>query len=300
MAIYSLSHSSIGKTTQAQPHTAAAHVDYITRERAASHLEARRMPAGKEGAMAFMTATEGALRKNGRVADKIMLALPRELTAEQRIALVAAFAESVTDGRASWFAAFHDKGKDQANPHCHLVIHDRDAGTGKRVFGMSEKGSTQRLRKLWEEHANTALARASRKERIDRRSLKAQGLERRPTIHVGVRARQLVRDGRSMVSRDRVVRNHCQARTRSRTVSYPPIDGGRLRLEHNVQIRRTNMLASRRANREDEYWKAIDQDAFVRDIRELKRLHAVLEFGPDGVTPMRSRDEGLGRGGLEF
>ncbi|TBF85699.1 hypothetical protein [Rhizobium leguminosarum] len=55
-----------------------------------------------------------------------------------------------------------------------------------------------------------------------------------------------------------------------------------------------NMFASRAADREKEYWAAIDQDSFTRDIRELKRLHAVLQRGPDGITLMRSRDEGLG------
>jgi hypothetical protein len=220
-----------------------------------------------------------------------MLALPRELTSDQRAELVTAFAETVTEGRAAWFAAFHDKGKDQRNPHCHLVICDRDVETGKRVFGTSEKGSTQRLRQLWEDHANAALARAARPERIDRRTLAEQGVARRPTIHVGVRARQLIGKGRPGLSRERRVRNHCQARSRERNVAYPAIDKGALRLAHNIEIRRSNMFASRAARQEQEYWSVIDEDAFVRDIRELKRLHAVLQYGADGRTPQRSRDE---------
>jgi len=294
LAIYSLHHSSIGKSTQAQFYTAGAHIDYITRPRAASRCDAGRMPRSKEEAVSFMRVAEDRLRKNGRVADKLMLALPRELTADQRAALVTSFAEQVTEGRAAWFAAFHDKGKDAKNPHCHLVIVDRDVRTGKRVFGTSEKGSTERLRKIWEDQANAALARAGRGERIDRRTLEAQGERRRPTIHVGVRSRQLIRANHSIASRDRTVRNHCQAKRLQRTVAYPIIDGGRLRLEHNIQIRRANMVASRDGRREREYWMAIDEDALARDIREIKRLHAVLEYGPDGVTPMRSRDEGLG------
>ncbi len=298
LAIYSLHHSSIGKSTQADSYTAGAHIDYITRPRAASRCIAENMPDTKDEAVSFMRTTEDRLRKNGRVADKMMLALPRELNADQRAALVSAFANRVTEGRAAWFAAFHDKGKDARNPHCHLVIVDRDVKTGKRVFGTSEKGSTERLRKLWEDEANAALARAGREERIDRRSLTAQGESRRPTIHVGVRSRQLIRANHRMVSRDRTVRNHCQAKRPQRTVAYPIIDGGRLRLEHNIQIRRANMVASRQGRRERAYWKAIDEDALARDIRELKRLHAVLEYGPDGITPMRSRDEG--REGPDF
>ncbi len=298
MAIYSLHHSSIGKSSQTQQYTSGAHVNYITRDSAASRIEARGIPRAPGKAAAFMNIYEDSLRKNARVADKLMLALPRELTADQRAALVVEFADTVTSNRAIWFAAFHDKGKDSANPHCHLVICDRDPATGKRVFGTSEKGSTERLRRIWEDKANAALARAGRQERIDHRTLEAQGKARRPTIHVGVQSRQMIRNNRAVPSQARQVRNHCQAKTRYRSVAYPVIDQGKLRLEHNIQIRRANMFASRAEDREKEFWEAIDEDAFVRDIREIKRLHAVLEFGSDGVTPMRSRDEG--RGGLEF
>ena len=266
-----------------------------------SQCVAGRMPEEKEKAAAYLRATEDRLRKNARVIDKIMLALPRELTSNQRVALVSDFADAITKGRSSWFAAFHDKGKDQKNPHCHLVICDRDVDTGKRVFGTSEKGSTQQLRQLWEEHANAALARASRPERIDRRTLAEQGARRQPTIHIGVRAGQLVGQGRRLTSQIRRVRNHCQARSRERTVAYPAIDKGALRLAHNIEIRRSNMFASRAERQEKEYWSVIDEDAFLRDIRELKRLHAVLEFGPDGKTGMRTRDERpRDRGGPDF
>jgi hypothetical protein len=242
-----------------------------------------------------MRKAEDKLRKNGRVADKLMLALPRELNSDQRAALVRAFAEKVTDNRASWFAAIHEKGKDASNPHCHLLICDRDIATGRRVFGTSEKGSTERLRRLWESHANDALAKAQRKERVDRRTLKAQGIRRSPTIHIGVRSRELVRSHRRMVSQARVVRNHCQAKSRQRTVAYPAIDHGQLRLEHNIAVKRANLLASRGEGKEAEYWEVIDEDAFLQEIRELRRMHAVLEYGQIGrersqVGPEISRD----------
>lgn len=291
MAIYSLHHSSIGKSTQNQPFTAGAHVSYITRRSALSRSDAGRCPVDAGRAVSFLRQAEDKLRKNGRVADKLMLALPRELTTDQRAALVRAFAEDVTDGRASWFAATHEKGKDAQNPHCHLLICDRDVKTGRRVFGMSEKGSTERLRRLWEDHANAALQRADREERIDRRTLEAQGVRRSPTIHVGVRSRQLVRMNRRIASTARNVRNHCQAQTRMRTVRYPDLDGGRLRLERNIEIKRQNLFASRGEGREEEYWAAISEEAFLREIRELRRLHATLEYNPDGRDVIRLRDE---------
>ncbi len=78
MAIYSLHHQPIGKSTQARPHTSAAHVRYITRPSAASRIEAGRMPTKPREAAAFMVDAENGDRKNARVSDKLMLALPRD------------------------------------------------------------------------------------------------------------------------------------------------------------------------------------------------------------------------------
>ena len=292
VAIYSLHHSSIGKATQEQPYTAAAHLDYITRERAMSRSEAGGFPTTKKGGMRFLRSHEDRARANGRVADKILVALPRELNPDQRAELVREFVTEVTKGKAPWFAAFHDKGKDASNPHCHLILCDKDPATGRRVFQTTEKGSTERLRILWEKHANAALARAQRPERIDHRSLQAQGIKRKPTIHVGVTARHLIRDSYIPMSRVRMLRNSCLARSPVRRVAYPAIDAGQLRLAHNIEIRRTNLKASIKEDREAEYWTMIDEDAFARDIREMRRLHAVLEFSDDRKHVHRTRDLG--------
>jgi MobA/MobL family len=149
MAIYSLRLTPIGKTTQNRPHTAAAHIRYITRKSAVSHVMAERMPASRVPAIRWLRAQESADRANARVADKIVLALPLELTRQQQIELVQAFAEDLTQGRASWFAAIHGRGKDRTNPHCHLLVRDRDVQTGKRVvmFSAGKKEIEQRAAK---------------------------------------------------------------------------------------------------------------------------------------------------------
>lgn len=263
MAIYSLHHQPIGKTTQARPHTSAAHVRYITRPSAASHVEAGRMPQQPGKAQAFMVEAEDRDRKNARVADKILLALPHELNAAQRVELVRGYAEEVTQGRASWLAAFHDKGKDAHNPHAHLLIRDRDAATGKRVAGLSEKGSTERLRSLWEEHANQALTRAGREERIDRRTLEAQGISREPTVHEGPRAQQMERRGARPESRLRRFRNRPGSRLPHRQVDYRNLDQGRSRPAYNREIRETP----------GEYWQALDADNQARELDALRAIH---------------------------
>lgn len=297
MAIFSLHHSSIGKSTQAQPFTAAAHVRYVTRESACSRTAAARMPEKPGELMGWFRAAEQADRKNARVCDKVMLALPRELDAVQRGELVRAFADRVTAGKAAWFAAFHEAGKDADNPHCHLIIRDRHPETGKRVIGMSEAGSTERLRLAWEEACNRALAEAEQEVRVSRLTLEAQRIERQPTVHEGVRARRMARDRKPTRSQRRRQRNAAKARSRDRMVDYPSIDRGKPRRIHNAEIRA-------RA-KEREAWAAIDADALVREMDAQRRIHRPDLLGQPGRDvpeswhddPHAAADAPLGRGG---
>jgi hypothetical protein len=244
VAIYSLNHSSVGRSTHAAG-TAGAHVGYITRSGACLTVMAERMPSAGKGqrggeARVWLDAQEAADRKNARVIDKVMLALPRELTAEQQAVLVRDFAETVTLGRASWLAAIHQDHPD--NPHAHLVIRDKDPETGKRVVGLSEKGSTERMREAWEVAANLALEKAGREERIDRRSLKDQGADREATIHVGPQPAAMERQGKQI---DSQVREVPKPRGGVREVRWPEIDGGRSRATHNDRVRARNAARDR-------------------------------------------------------
>lgn len=282
VAIYGLNHKPIGKSTQDRPYTTGAHVNYITRDSALGHLDGARLPVDRDGARGFFNRAEDGGRKNARVADKIMLALPKELTPAQRHELVRGYAEEITAGRASWLAAHHDMGKDASNPHCHLIIHDRDAETGRRVFGTTEKGSTQRLRDLWQAHANRALERAGRQERIDARTLEAQGVDRQPQVHEGPRNRAFQERGRRPVSRPRSFRNRPGARCRSRIVNYPAIDRGRSRRDYNRETAR-------------DYWQALDAAQQARELEELRDVHLPKD-GKRYVTDPGGRGRGASSG----
>ena len=145
MAIYSLNHSAVGKTTHAAG-TAGAHVHYITRRSAARLVLGEHMPTGRDAARAWIDHHEVTGRKDGRVIDKLMVALPIEFDGVQRAELVREFMQEFGGGRVSWLAGIHDKGRDEQNPHAHILIRDKDHETGKRVFGTSGKGSTERIR----------------------------------------------------------------------------------------------------------------------------------------------------------
>ncbi len=119
------------------------------------------------------------------VIDKITAALPRELNPLQRRGLVTAFAERVTQGKAAWFAAIHQSGRDAHNPHAHIVIRDRDPETGKRVALLSEKGACRKIRLLWEQAVNAALEAQGSPQRVTRLSHAVRGIEALPQRHRG-------------------------------------------------------------------------------------------------------------------
>lgn len=280
MAIFSLSHSAIGRTTH-DPGTAGAHARYITRRRAATAVLSARLPAAAPGradaARAWLDAEEAAERKNGRVVDKVMVALPIELDAERQAALVRAFAEEATAGRAPWLAGLH---LDKRNPHAHIVIRDKDPATGRRVVQLSERGSTDKLRALWQRHANAALAAAGVGARIDRRSLADQGIERTPEIHVGARPAAMEARGVRPVSRDRCDR-------RGREIRWPTIDEGRTRAERRAEIVEANLAVAetRRGAALAETWdvcaRQIAADRLEREAEASRALECAWPAMPD-------------------
>ena len=200
MAIYHLTHRTVGRTTHAAG-TAGAHLGYITRASACRAVLAEHIPLARPGskggaARKWMDEAEAADRKNARVIDKFEIALPRELSEAQRIEVVRTFIRELANGKpVPFFAALHDKDgtKDAANPHAHVVIRDRDPETGKgRVINTSEKGSTERAREIWERVCNEALRDAGLYARVDRRSLVDQGiLHRKPAGHEGPQPRAM-------------------------------------------------------------------------------------------------------------
>ncbi|WP_413208483.1 MobA/MobL family protein, partial [Rhodospirillum sp. A1_3_36] len=283
MAIYSLNHRSIGKSTHA-PGTAGAHVDYITRDSAARVVLAEHMPEQRHEAHAWLDQAEASDRKNGRVCDKVMLALPRELSPEERADLVRDFARQVSQGKAPWMAAIHDKGKDAQNPHAHLVIRDKDPETGKRVACLSEKGSTERLRELWETTANAHLERAGHTVRIDRRTLAAQGIERKAQIHVGPRAKAMVERGVEPVTKTRT--DH-----RGRKIQYLQIESlgekTRTRVGYNAKIINLNeQKAKNEARKWDlSYWEKAVEAARKRGFSpEIERTEIHLQVAKEFVA----------------
>ena len=126
-------------------------------------------------------------RKDSQLAREINVALPVELDHSQKQNLVRKFSQSqfVEKGMVA-DVAYHDfQGQ---NPHAHILLTMREInpkGFGKKNRNWNERGLLREQRESWSHYANKALERAGHEEKIDHRSLKKQGVERLPQIHLG-------------------------------------------------------------------------------------------------------------------
>ena len=163
--------------------------------------------------------------KNSQLARDIEAALPRELSREQQLALIRSFVKDnfVDKGMCADFA-LHDKGN--GNPHVHILLTVRplkESGQWgakcRKVYDLDErgqripdgkggwknhredttdwndKGNVELWRKAWADYVNRAQATIGLSDRIDHRSYKRQGIDKIPSVHLGVAAFQMEKRG---------------------------------------------------------------------------------------------------------
>jgi len=156
-------------------------------------------------------------RKNSRVAREFIVALPNELSADQRTDLAKEFAQYLVD-KYSVVAdlAVHAPSKegDDRNHHAHILITTRKASMVNGELVLLDKAdlelsNTQRkdrnlcvtqdeikeIRASWANMANRSLELSGSNERIDHRSNEDQNIDLQPTIHEGPKVTQLRRKG---------------------------------------------------------------------------------------------------------
>lgn len=207
MAIARLS-MKVGKAGKAGPHAA-----YIAREGEYAHrrekgealeaCEAGNMPLwAQANPLEFWRAADAHERANGTTYREMEIALPRELSAAQRIELVRAFVTQELGDRHAYQWAIHNPqaadGGEQ--PHAHLMFSERqrdgierdpelyfkrynaknlERGGARKGYGphagqtltaAQRKADLVALRSRWESMCNAHLERAGLAERIDMRS----------------------------------------------------------------------------------------------------------------------------------
>ncbi len=137
-------------------------------------------------------------RKNSQLAREIKLAIPVELNLSQQIELVKTFAteQFVSKGMVA-DVTFHDL--DSHNPHAHIMLTMReidDVGFNKKKNrDWNKRELLEKQRSAWSTYANHALEKAGVNEKIDHRTLEAQGINRIPQIHLGAAVTAMMKRG---------------------------------------------------------------------------------------------------------
>jgi hypothetical protein len=183
--------------------------------------ESEQMPSwAKDNPREYWDAADLYERANGRLYVSADLALPRDLSEEDQVAVARSFARELTaEERLPYTLAIHAgrdaNGRDH-NPHAHVMISerqndgierskeqwfrranradpDRGGATKSRTFHGREWMEKARAR--WAELTNDTLARLGRDERVDHRSYARQGIDREPGSHYGPAAAHMVGRG---------------------------------------------------------------------------------------------------------
>jgi ATP-dependent exoDNAse (exonuclease V) alpha subunit len=148
------------------------------------------------------TAESAEKRRNSVVAREFQVALPAELSPEQRQTLARNFAREISDRYGvAVDLAIHDP-KPSGDPrqfHAHLLTTTREVtrdGLGAKVgldmqsvqrfrMGLSDhRAEYIAVRERWASLTNTAFREANIDIRVDHRTLAAQGVDRQPMVHV--------------------------------------------------------------------------------------------------------------------
>ena len=157
-------------------------------------------------------AEQAETRKNSTIAREYEIALPAELSAEERRDLAVGLAQEISERHGvAVDVAIHAPGRhgDQRNHHAHLLTTTRRIGAeglGEKSRELDQKtsGEVERWRGRYAEMQNAALERAQVAERVDHRSHQRRGIEQEATVHMGPNVvamerraeREAQRDGR--------------------------------------------------------------------------------------------------------
>ncbi|WP_053091490.1 MobA/MobL family protein, partial [Serratia marcescens] len=203
----------VGKAGKAGPHAAyiareGQYADRLERGEKLEATEAGNMPAwAQSNPQAFWQAADAFERKNGTTYREMEIALPRELDADQRAALVREFVRQEIGDRHAYQWAIHTPtaADGQEQPHVHLMFSERqrdgierdpeqyfkrynakapEKGGARKGYGPSagqtltkaeRAAELKELRGRWEAMCNAHLERAGVEQRIDMRSHAERG-----------------------------------------------------------------------------------------------------------------------------
>ena len=177
----------------------------------------------------FVDASEK--RKDARLAKEINVALPTEFDLDEQIEVLHKYIkENFTDKGVIVDLNVHNTGN--GNPHAHLMFptrHVTPEGFGKKNTDLDSKVNLLIWRESWAKINNHKFEEKGLDERIDHRTLEAQGINREPTVHMGHKAWALEKKGvqteRGNINRDIKRRNDERAAKAEAECKDDPQDG---------------------------------------------------------------------------
>ena len=199
----------------------------------------------RDRANLWNAAEEAETRKNARVAREYLVALPVELTPEQRLGLVRGFSQELSDRYRfvvdlTIHAPRDFPGSDPRNHHAHLLATTREMSTAglaaKTTLEISDSKRRQLgldpaiyellyVRERWAAVTNEALRLAHVAARVDHRTLEAQGIDREPRPQIPRAAFEMERHGYRSVVAERL-REEYEARVRERLERAAQLSAG--------------------------------------------------------------------------
>jgi hypothetical protein len=233
-------------------------------------------------------------RKDACVAREIEIALPSEITAEQRHALAVSFARTLTTERdCAVDVCIHAPSKDgdERNHHAHLLLTTRTvqrlesgaiilgAKCAQERAGRDRKADLAVIRERWATMRNAALQYADHEARVDHRTLEAQGIDREPTLHLGPTATAIDRRAQ-----------------RSIDPTAPRPDPSRKRQDFETQVAQ-RLVAAKEAGELERRVQALDDAildtasdlAAAREERDQHQARQYAEVIARGLSPAARR-----------
>ena len=224
-------------------------------------------------------------RKDAQLAREIEIALPHELTDQQREWLVKDFVrEEFTRKGYAVDAAIHqpEKDSDARNYHAHLLVTmrtlDADGFAEKKDRSLNSRDQLNEWREDWADHCNHQLARHGHEARIDHRSNEARGIETEPTKHEGYQVAQMVERG---AQPDRFLENE-EIRERNHSRQRQPdemewTDRAGMAAQQEAALEE----AQRRRQQEDEKKQEAEKPATIENSRIENSDARVARLGSD-------------------
>ena len=136
-------------------------------------------------------------RKDAQLAREFNIGLQQEFSFEENLDIMRSYIKEnfVDKGMCADFA-IHDN--NDGNPHAHIMLTKNEVsaeGIGRVNKEWDDKELFEQWRGNWAEICNEKFKEKRLDLRIDHRTLKAQGIEREPTIHIGATVHAMKKKG---------------------------------------------------------------------------------------------------------